>query len=398
VTYTQQILPPANDMRRLRGRVRVRAHVSLEDAVVLLAVARQQHRGADVARPLHLGRRRASPVVSLEDEAPVADVLFDCRDIDDGVPDPLNNGIEGAQPKPDEFLAAPRFQVKRTLSFHVLGHGALRRDDEVVNVHFLADHARHEGRRPRLRHRRGRRVEGQVLEQDDVRPRSHDEFNRFEERRALERRVAARDGLPLVCKVQFQPVLVRAAGLGPVERARRVGGLRVHAGVVPVPDDRPGRRGDVRLFGGVVRGLEPEPPVPAPAVPLDEGARQRRPGDEERPQPAGELEGILWFSWRGGLFSAAEHARPERLRFRVLRRRRRRVALAARRPGSVPPGWHDRMIPPAHDRTRREQRDDEAAHCCQSHLQHHGGQRAVIRMCKAARDAAPCKDMTMSVA
>ena len=72
-------------MRRFRGRVRVRAHVPLEDAVVRLAVARQQHRGADVARPLHLGRRRAPPVVSLEDEAPVADVLFDHRDVDDGV-------------------------------------------------------------------------------------------------------------------------------------------------------------------------------------------------------------------------------------------------------------------------------------------------------------------------
>ena len=63
----------------------MRAHVSLEGAVVLLAVARQQHRGADVTRPLHLGLARAPPVVSLEDEAPVADVLFDCRDIYDGV-------------------------------------------------------------------------------------------------------------------------------------------------------------------------------------------------------------------------------------------------------------------------------------------------------------------------
>ena len=310
--------------------------------------------------------------------------------------DALYNGTEGAQPKPDEFLAAPGLQVKRALSFHVLGHGSLRRDDEVVDVHFLADHARHEGRSPRPRHRRGRRVERQVPEQDDVRPGAHDEFDRFEERRALERRVAARDGLPLVREVQFQPVLLRAAGRGPVECARRVRGFRVHVDVVPVPDDRPRRSGDVRLFGGVVRGLEPEPPVPAPAVPLDEGARQRRPGDEERPQPAGELEGILRSSRRGSFFSATEHARPERLRFRVLRRRRRHVALAARRPGSVPPGWHDGMIAPAH--ARREQRDDdEAAHCCQSHLQHHGGQRAVIRMCKAARDAALCKDMTMSV-
>ena len=277
--------------------------------------------------------------------------------------DPLNNGTEGAQPKPDEFLAAPGHQVKRALSFHVLFHGSLRRDDEVVDVHFLADHARYQGRRPRPRHRRGRRVERQVPEQDDVRPGAHDEFDRFEERGALERRVAARDGLPLVREVKLQPVLIRAAGLGPVERARRVRGLRVHAGVVPVPDDRPRRRGDVRLFGGVVRRLEPEPPVPAPAVPLDERARQRRPGDEERPQPAGELEGILRFSRRGGLFSAAEHARPQRLRF--LLRLCRDVALTARRPGSVPPGWHDRMIPPAHHRTRREQRDDdEAAHCC----------------------------------
>ena len=217
--------------------MRVRAHVSLEDAVVLLAVARQQHRGADVARPLHLGRRRAAPVVSLEDEAPVADVLFDHRDVDDGVANALYNGTEGAQPKPDEFLAAPGHQVKRALSFHVLGHGALRRDDEVVDVHFLADHARHEGRRPRARHRRGRVVEGQVPEQDDVRPGAHDEFDRFEERGALERRVAARDGLPLVREVKLQPVLLRAAGLGPVERARRVRGFRVHVDVVPVPDD-----------------------------------------------------------------------------------------------------------------------------------------------------------------
>ena len=300
-----------------------------------------------------------------------------------GVADALDRGTEGAQPKPDEFLAAPGHQVKRALSFHVLGHGALRRDDEVVDVHFLADHARYQGRSPRPRHRRGRRVEGQVPEQDDVRPGAHDEFDRFEERGALERRVAARDGLPLVREVELQPVLLRAAGRGPVERASRVGGLRVHVDVVPAPDDRPRRGGDVRLFGGVVRGLEPEPPVPAPAVPLDEGARQRRPGDEERPQPAGELEGILRFSWRGGLFSAAEHARPQRLRFRVLRRRRRRVALTARRPSGVPPGWHDRPIPPAHDCTRREQRDDdEAAHCCQSHLQHHGGQRAVAALCK----------------
>ncbi len=228
-----------------------------------------------------------------------------------GVADALDHGTEGAQPKPDEFLAAPGHQVKRALSFHVLFHGSLRRDDEVVDVHFLADHARHEGRRPRSRHRRDRLVEGQVPEQDDVRPRAHDEFDRCEERGALERRVAARDGLPLVREVQLQPVLLRAAGRGPVERARRVGGLRVHVDVVPVPDDRPRRRGDVRLFGGVVRGLEPEPPVPAPAVPLDERARQRRPGDEERPQPAGELEGILRFSRRGSLFSAAEHARPQ---------------------------------------------------------------------------------------
>ena len=285
-----------------------------------------------------------------------------------GVADALDRRTEGVQPKPDEFLAAPWFQVERTLSFHVLGHGALRRDDEVVDVHFLADHARYQGRSPRPRHRRGRRVEGQVPEQDDVRPGAHDEFDRFEERGALERRVAARDGLPLVREVQFQPVLLRAAGRGPVERARRVGGLRVQVGVVPVPDDRPRRRRDVRLLGGVVRGLEPEPPVPAPAVPLDERARQRRPGDEERPQPAGELEGVLRFSRRGGLFSAAEHARPERLRFRVLRRRRRHVALAARRPGSIAPGWHDRMIPPAHHRTRREQRDDdEAAHGCHTY-------------------------------
>ncbi len=285
---------------------------------------------------------------------------------DDGVANPLYNGTEGAQPKPDEFLAAPRFQVKRTLSFHVLGHGSLRRDDEVVDVHFLADHARYQGRRPRPRHRRGRRVEGQVPEQDDVRPGAHDEFDRFEERGALERRVAARDGLPLVREVKLQPVLLRAAGLGPVERARRVRGFRVHVDVVPVPDDRPRRGGDVRLFGGVVRGLEPEPPVPAPAVPLDEGARQRRPGDEERPQPAGELEGVLRFPWRG--LAAAEHARPQRLRFRVLRRRRRRVAPAARRPRGVAPGWHDRPIPPAHHRTRREQRDDdEAAHGCHTY-------------------------------
>ena len=81
----EQILPPANDVRRFRGGVRVRAHVPLEDAVVRFAVARQQHPGADVARPLHLGRTRAPPVVSLEDEAPVADVLFDRRDIYDGL-------------------------------------------------------------------------------------------------------------------------------------------------------------------------------------------------------------------------------------------------------------------------------------------------------------------------
>ena len=169
--------------------------------------------------------------------------------------------------------------------------------------------------------------------------------------------------------------------------------------VVPVPDDRPRAAAATSacLVGdGAKRrtlGLEPEPPVPAPAVPLDEGARQRRPGDEERPQPSPESSRASSTGLgAGGLvaapFSARFNTRDQNdCGFECFGGRRRRVAPAARRPGSDcarVDTIEDSACPPPH---RREQRDDGSASCWQSSASW-GGCAFTSRMCRSSRDAA----------
>ncbi len=68
--------------------------------------------------------------------------------------------------------------------------------------------------------------------------------------------------------------------------------LRENMDVVPILDDVQRGRAYFRLRAPVVGRLDAQPPVASSSIPFDKVARQRRPGHEERPQAAAELERV----------------------------------------------------------------------------------------------------------
>ena len=125
----------------------------------------------------------------------------------------------GRAPKPDVRLFLVQHPGTRSNASSAFTYSSMARFVATTKSSmyiFLADHARHETAGNCARARAigiaaiVSRVEGQVPEQDDVRPRAHANSIDSEERPRASAAGSAR-GLPLVREVQFQPVLIRAA-------------------------------------------------------------------------------------------------------------------------------------------------------------------------------------------